>query len=637
MDRITLSATRFGNQLIRNHGLRMGLDIPMDLDQSAQVQRALILKAIEKRAKNDNSNLTFFIDASPSFKWPAAADGLADALRMSQVPVDTVCKSYLGIEGLKPFLSGTGKRFIYDRARIVMGPPKGWYNGPVHESNARVRLYNEKQRDMEWLIMDRTGKTDRAEVQNDLSRGDQVNAISALAYGTKGLVDAVIVGEDEVLSRKTLDEYYAANNLTGKARDKFNGEYDSIDTVVEWARANGKLEAFKQFSAKSVSDKPSPLYKSALDNKAADKPATDQEQAESLIKELTKLVERIGKNNGSAPAAAVPEANGRLKFHNHVPGKAIDTQSGLTRHVGILAKENRKRVEVQNVPKGVDGFYLRDTVYFPQGFDVETGNGFEASLLELYEKKRKQQDAGQNVQNLLIVENSPGGASTVTEQLKSVIEHAPVKTDVLIQGMGASGGSKLVSMATGNRFATPNSVILLHETRGGASVDTLDEVNASNNGMNYSAKGYMQLVAKRSGRPFEEVRKDFKLDFWVNAVESIVYGSNGLIDAILVDKDQVITREAVMDYIIACKGSKPKAEKYIQQKFEERRSGENPANPEDHLEAKDDPLSNPLQVVEELVRAGKAQKLADIDAFKPSTADTFNASRTLDLYTVLTP
>lgn len=225
----------------------------------------------------------------------------------------------------------------------------------------------------------------------------------------------------------------------------------------------------------------------------------------------------------------------------------------------------------------------------------------------------------------------------MTEQLKSVIEHGSVPVDVIIQGMGASGGSKLVSMATGNRFSTPNSVILLHETRGGSSVDSLEEVNANNNGMNYSANGYMKLVANRTGRPFAEVKKDFKLDFWLNAVESIVYGPNGLIDGILVDNNRVLTREAVLDYIAEKTGGKAEAEAYILAKFEERRSGENPALAETHVEADQDPLSNPLQVIEELVRQGKAKKLSDVPQFKPSTADRFNVNRTLDLYTVLTP
>lgn len=632
-------ALRFGNILNKNHGLRLPLDVDLNLDQSAQVQRAVILKSIEKKALGDNSHLTFFVDSAPDFNWPAAADGLADALRMADVPVDTVIKSYLGIEGLKPFLSATGKRFMYDRARIVMGPPQGWYNGPVHEANARVRLYNEKQRDLEWLIMDRAGKSSRTEVIEDLRRGEQYNALTALAYGSKGLVDAVIVGEDDLLTRAGLEAYYAAHNLAGddKAADRaeFNGKYDSINQVVAWARQHGKLQTVGQFSSDSVAKKPSPLYTTAAGRDATDVTPSDHEKAQDLIADLSKLIDKL--NGGSGTVAKKKTAKPKTTFHIYTGKKPGDSLTRLDRQLDIIGKENRRRIEIEHVPAGLGGTYMRDTLYFPQGFDVKTGNQFEAALLELFEKKKEQQAKKLPVKNILVVENSPGGMSIVTEQLRSVIEHGGVPVDVLIQGMGASGGSKLVSMATGNRFATPNAIILLHQTRGGSSVGALDQVNASNEGMNYSSEGYKKLVAERSGRPYEEVKKDFMLDFWINSVESMVYGKNGLIDAILVDNDRVLTRQAVMDFIVEKKGGKEAAEAYIEQHFANRREGENQALPKNHREINDDPLSNPLQVIEELVRRGKAVPMASVPQFADSTADVSgDGKKTLDLYTVLT-
>jgi ATP-dependent Clp protease protease subunit len=567
--------------------------------------------------------------------------GLSDVLTMCGQKVDTLVKSHTRIDGLHLLQFATGKRYMNRYAAIEMGPPSARSFGPVKDARSRLRIYNEHQRNLEWLLMQRAGKTNRKNVYQDLQSADTFNALRSLAYGKNGLVDAVVVGEDKLLTRPTLDKFYQARGLAGKenekSRENFNKLYQSMNDVIVWAEKEGLLETFNHFSPNSISQKPTPLQKSVLDKDDKDDPKADvknalsqkvegnQEKMTALIRQLHELIEPKKEDKKKT----------ETKFHFHKEELDKKGKLDLDRHLTLSKEGQSGVVEVQHVPAALKGnTFVRDSLIFPAEFSFDTLHPLESALDRIYEKKGKLLAQGKPVANALIVENTPGGAVIVTEQLKNKIESASVPTDVIIQGWGSSGGSKLVSMATGNRFATPNSSVLLHETRGGHK-GSLNDTNKAFRSMEYSGSGYKHLIAKRSGRSLQEVQKDFKLDFEVNAIESILYGPHGLIDAILVESNKILTRDTIMDFIIEKKGSPKAAQEYIDQKFVQRREGAYTADIDDHKPMNEDPLANPLEVIHELVNRGKAVPMDSVERFKASISDVAGeAERTMHLYKV---
>lgn len=627
-------SVRFSGLIHKNHGVHLPLDVPFSLDTSGQVQRALMLKAAEKLGEGDKSHLQLYLDSSgganPSLPGPIA---IADAMTLTPTPVDTVIRTLGSTEALIPFLSATGKRFMYERARLQLGPALGWYNSPATDANLRVRMANDAARNLEWLIMRRAGipinRKNRQQVHRDVVDGKTFNALESLAYGKRGLTEAVLVSRekpgasDDVLTRPVLEAYLKAHNLSGKeAREEFLGIYDSIDKVVAWARKQGRLETLESFSQKTVAQKP-PTFWKALNQSGGtgkDNSQTPADKAQSLLEELGKVVAQLKHDPAGTGEKTIKDGkkNGFTVFAQKGDKKAkLETEP----HVYLKDREERERFEINGFPAAARSILSRDTLFFHNGFRGDTPKNFIPHLLALNAKKVQEAGKGKAPSNILILENSPGGSSIVTEQIKSVIGGLDVPVDVIVQGWGASGGSKLVSMATGNRLMTPNSMILLHETRGGSGGNkALNVLNTDAADMNYSKNGYIQLIAEKTGRPVQEVRQDFKVDFWLNPVESLLYGPNGLVDAILVGPNHVITRQDVVDYIAEKKNLTPKQVNALAHAhFVERRNGEHAADLDRHDE--NNPLANPLQTISAVARQAK-KPLAEVEGFKASAGQT---------------
>jgi hypothetical protein len=78
-----------------------------------------------------------------------------------------------------------------------------------------------------------------------------------------------------------------------------------------------------------------------------------------------------------------------------------------------------------------------------------------------------------------------------------------------------------------------------------------------------STQKYAASVAKACGRNLDAVLKDFRQDTWLNPLESMFYGSKGLLDGILVGPGKVVTRNEVLDYL----KTDPEVQSYLTEKF----------------------------------------------------------------------
>lgn len=591
MDSVQFKNVQFGSILNRNHGIHFPHSAKYTYGDSGQLQRALLIKVLEKKKAGDTSNIQLYLD-SGSGGVPTAAGPLAmaDSFRLIDTPVDVVIRTIGSIQALWPYLNATGNKIMYDRARIHLGPVKGSYSGKAKDANLKVRGYNEATRNLEYLIMKQAGikvaPENRANVTADIFAAKQLNAIEALAYGNKGLVDAIIVSkenpsdEDMVLTRSVLNAYLKENDLHLKANNKekqvFLRTYDSIDQVVAWARKNGKLKKASNVLKASTPQTPMNHWKSLFERTTVDKNA------------LKIKMQRRNK-------------------------KAEDFV--LNPHVYLKDKEDILGHQIQGVPQETTGIMNRDTLFFYNRFTSDTPEEFIPHLWALNEKKTEHAKEG-DVSNILIIENSPGGSSYVTEQIKAEINTLDFPVDVLVHGWGSSGGSKLVSMATGNRLMMPHAEILLHQTGGGSNTSS-PELNAAAEGMNYSKNGYVDLIAKKTGRPLKEVKQDFKVDFWLNAVESLMYGKNGLIDAIVVGSDLAVTRENMVAFLTETLNITPKKlEKMAHEHYVDRRIGED-HKPLD-LHDENNPFMNPLKTLDAMIENGFVTVMSSDQKLKAS-------------------
>jgi|GEM_PF-2576363 len=650
-DSITLKhPPRFGSRLALNHGIKYPIDLELAFEQSGQAHYAFLLKCIEMAANNDKSHIVFSTDMHDRAKeapFPAPLKGLNDSLTMSHQPVDTLVEGYAQVEGLRLLQAATGKRYLNRHTTITLDQNDSHKGGRTKDARARVRLFNENQRDLEWLVMNRSGHTNRQVVSKFLQSSETINALTSLAFGKKGLADAIVVGHDHVLTRPALDKYYEAHDLSGTEnrlkREAFNKEFTSLEKVGQWAKQEGLLESFNQFSPNSIAEKPSPLQKSVLDKDQSDTQKSDSEKTDSAKpkpteqqKKMTDLIKQLNELVGNTITSKDKKIESKTRFHFHNEKFDKKGEIDLPRSFS-MSKEGKTTVtEIQHIPVSLkNNTFIRDSIIFPAAFDFDTLPKLASALDKIYDKKEKLVKQGKSVSNALIVESSAGGYVVVLDHLKSKIESASIPTDVIVQGWGSSGGSVLLNAATGNRFATPNSSILLHEAGSGFIKDSLHKINKGLQTSEYNTSAYQHLIADKTGRPFKEVCKDFKIDFEVNPVESILYGKKGLIDAILVGPNKVLTRDAVMDFIIEKKGSAEAAQHYVDEKFIQRREGQYSAHLDQHKSIDEDPLANPLQVIHELVQQGKAVPMSSIDRFKASLSDVAGQTdRSMHLYKI---
>lgn len=178
---------------------------------------------------------------------------------------------------------------------------------------------------------------------------------------------------------------------------------------------------------------------------------------------------------------------------------------------------------------------MRDRIIFiADGIDDTMASIVNAQLLWL-----SNEDPSQGVQ---IYINSPGGSIAAGNSILDTMDYiesddCPINTIAL--GTAASMASiLLVSGTPGKRFATKRSRILLHQPLGGfggGHVQASDmEIEVKE--IMYYKKQLFELLAEKTGAPYEKIQEDADRDFWLSADEALNYGTKGIIDRIITPK-----------------------------------------------------------------------------------------------------
>ncbi|MGV3616901.1 MAG: ATP-dependent Clp protease proteolytic subunit [Fimbriimonas sp.] len=125
--------------------------------------------------------------------------------------------------------------------------------------------------------------------------------------------------------------------------------------------------------------------------------------------------------------------------------------------------------------------------------------------------------------------NSPGGSVSAGLAIYDVLTHVACNVATTCVGMAASMATAILVAGTpGKRYAMPNARIMMHQTSGGYQ-GTFTDARIYMEEMARMFDIYVNLIAERTGKDPEQVRRDCDRDFWMSAEGAKEYG---LVDAI---------------------------------------------------------------------------------------------------------
>ena len=164
-------------------------------------------------------------------------------------------------------------------------------------------------------------------------------------------------------------------------------------------------------------------------------------------------------------------------------------------------------------------------IFLGTGIDDYTANVIQAQLLYL--------DSADPGKDISIYINSPGGVVHAGLGIYDTMQFITSKVATICTGIAASMAAiLLVSGADGKRSALPHSRVMIHQPLGGVQGQAADMEITVREIVKIKKELY-GIIAKHSGKPFEEIERDSDRDFWMTATEAKAYG---MVDEVLVKK-----------------------------------------------------------------------------------------------------
>ncbi len=120
--------------------------------------------------------------------------------------------------------------------------------------------------------------------------------------------------------------------------------------------------------------------------------------------------------------------------------------------------------------------------------------------------------------------SSPGGHVESGDAIHDIIRY--IRSPVVAIGTGwvASAGAHIFLAAEKeNRVCLPNTRFLIHQPAGGAQGRALD-IEIAANEIIKMRKRLAEVIADRTGQPYDRVERDIERDYWMTADEAIAYG-----------------------------------------------------------------------------------------------------------------
>lgn len=160
-------------------------------------------------------------------------------------------------------------------------------------------------------------------------------------------------------------------------------------------------------------------------------------------------------------------------------------------------------------------------LFLGTGIDEDVANIINAQLLYL-------NSIGDDDIKMFI--NSPGGSCIDGLAIYDVMNFVTPDISTYCMGMCASMASILVSSGTkGKRYILPNGEVMIHQVRGGSQGVMADMKIDVAHAEQIQNKLY-NILAKNTGKTFDQIEKDADRDNWFTAETAVEYG---LIDKIV--------------------------------------------------------------------------------------------------------
>ena len=122
--------------------------------------------------------------------------------------------------------------------------------------------------------------------------------------------------------------------------------------------------------------------------------------------------------------------------------------------------------------------------------------------------------------------NSPGGVVSAGLGIYDVMNYISCPVETFCVGMAASMGSILLAAGEpGHRYITPNAEVMIHQPSGstGQQAQATDMKIAMNH-MDRTKERLTKIMAKHTGKKYEECLEDMERDYWMWADEALEYG-----------------------------------------------------------------------------------------------------------------
>ena len=142
-------------------------------------------------------------------------------------------------------------------------------------------------------------------------------------------------------------------------------------------------------------------------------------------------------------------------------------------------------------------------------------------------------EAKDSTKDIDVYINSPGGSVTAGLAIYDTMNFIKCGVSTICIGMAASMAAFLLSSGEkGKRFALPSSEIMIHQPLGGAQGQASDIKIQAEHILSLK-KRLNEILAKNTGKPYEQIEIDTDRDNYLSAEEALSYG---LIDRIFVKR-----------------------------------------------------------------------------------------------------
>ena len=167
-------------------------------------------------------------------------------------------------------------------------------------------------------------------------------------------------------------------------------------------------------------------------------------------------------------------------------------------------------------------FFEKRSIYLWGQVDDKSAKDIVTKLLLL--------DADKPGEEINFYINSPGGSVYAGLGIYDTMNYIRPEVATVCTSLAASMGAVLLAGgAAGKRSALEHARIMIHQPSGGAQGQSRDIEITAREIVKIRQELY-EILAKHSGKSFEEIEKDSDRDYWMKSEEAKAYG---LIDEIL--------------------------------------------------------------------------------------------------------